>query len=117
QSIYAWRGARPENLSLLKQDFPNLHIVKLEQNYRSTARILRAANKLISNNPHEFEKTLWSELGLGQSLLLVKCKNEEVEAERVATDILTQRIRRQCKFRDFAVLYRGNHQARLIEIK
>jgi ATP-dependent DNA helicase Rep len=85
QSIYSWRGARPENLFLLKQDFPNLHVVKLEQNYRSTTRILRAANKLISNNPHEFEKTLWSELGQGQPLLLVKCKNEEAEAERVAT--------------------------------
>ena len=117
QSIYAWRGARPENLSLLKEDFPNLHVIKLEQNYRSTGRILRAANTLISNNPHEFEKTLWSELGLGQELTVVKCKNEEAEAERVATEILTQRIHKQCKFRDFAVLYRGNHQARLLEMK
>ncbi len=117
QSIYAWRGARPENLSLLKQDFPNLHVIKLEQNYRSTTRILGAANKLISHNPHEFEKTLWSELGQGELLSLIRCKNEEVEAERIATEILTQRIRRNCKFRDFAVLYRGNHQARLLELK
>jgi len=117
QSIYAWRGARPENLSLLKQDFPNLEVVKLEQNYRSTARILKVANTLIQNNPHEFEKTLWSDLGMGDPLRLIRCGSEDSEAERVATEILTQRLRRQCKFRDFAVLYRGNHQARLIELK
>lgn len=117
QSIYAWRGARPENLSLLKEDFPSLHVIKLEQNYRSTARILKVANTVISNNPHEFDKTLWSDLGLGEMLRLIRCTNEETEAERVATEILTHKIRRQCKFRDFAVLYRGNHQARLIELK
>lgn len=117
QSIYAWRGARPENLALLKQDFPNLHVIKLEQNYRSTARILKVANTLIANNPHEFDKTLWSDLGMGEPLRLIRCSNEESEAERVATEILTQKLRRQAKFRDFAVLYRGNHQARLIELK
>ncbi len=117
QSIYAWRGARPENLSLLKQDFPNLHVIKLEQNYRSTARILKVANELIANNPHDFDKTLWSDFGLGEHIRLIKCKTEDSEAERVATEILTQHIKRQSKFRDFAVLYRGNHQAKLIELK
>ncbi|VUD58649.1 ATP-dependent DNA helicase Rep [Thalassocella blandensis] len=117
QSIYAWRGARPENLSLLKQDFPSLHVIKLEQNYRSTSRILKVANTLIANNPHEFDKTLWSEMGLGEPIRLINCKTEDSEAERVATEILTQRIRRQCRFRDFAILYRGNHQARLLELK
>jgi len=117
QSIYSWRGARPENLSLLKEDFPSLHVIKLEQNYRSTARILKVANHLIAHNPHEFNKTLWSDFGLGEHIHLINCKTEETEAERVATEILTQRIRRQCKFRDFAVLYRGNHQAKLIELK
>ncbi len=117
QSIYAWRGARPENLSLLKEDFPSLHIIKLEQNYRSTARILKVANTLIANNPHDFQKTLWSDFGLGDHIRLVQCKTEDSEAERVAAEILTQHIKRQCKFRDFAVLYRGNHQAKLIELK
>lgn len=117
QSIYAWRGARPENLSLLKQDFPSLHVIKLEQNYRSTSRILKVANTLIANNPHEFDKTLWSEMGMGEPIRLINCKTEDSEAERVATEILTQRMKRQCQFRDFAVLYRGNHQARLIELK
>ena len=117
QSIYSWRGARPENLSLLKQDFPNLHVVKLEQNYRSTTRILKTANALIANNPHEFEKSLWSDKGTGEAIRVVRCKSEEGEAERIAAEILTQKIRRNARFRDFAVLYRSNHQARLLELK
>ena len=117
QSIYAWRGARPENMSLLKQDYPSLRVIKLEQNYRSTSRILRVANHLIANNPHEFDKALWSEMGLGDPIRVIRCKNEEAEAERIATEIITQRLQKQYKFRDFAVLYRGNHQARLLEMK
>ncbi len=117
QSIYAWRGARPENLIQLKQDYPQLKVIKLEQNYRSTSRILRVANHLIANNPHEFDKALWSEMGLGDHIRIVRCANEDAEAERVATEILTQRMRKQNKFRDYAVLYRGNHQSRLLEMK
>jgi ATP-dependent DNA helicase Rep len=117
QSIYAWRGARPENLLQLKQDYPQLKLIKLEQNYRSTSRILRVANHLIANNPHEFNKALWSEMGLGDLIRVLRCSNEDVEAERVATEILTQRMRKQNKFRDYAVLYRGNHQSRLLEMK
>ena len=117
QSIYAWRGARPENMSLLKQDFPSLKVIKLEQNYRSTSRILRVANHLIANNPHDFDKALWSEMGLGDPIRVVRCPNEDAEAERIATEIITQRLRQQNKFRDYAILYRGNHQARLLELK
>jgi len=117
QSIYAWRGARPENLALLKADFPNLKVIKLEQNYRSTSRILRVANHLIAHNPHDFDKALWSEMGLGDPIRVLRCTNEDTEAERVATEILTSRLRYQRHFRDYAVLYRGNHQARLLEIK
>ncbi len=117
QSIYAWRGARPENLSLLKEDFPNLHVIKLEQNYRSTARILKVANEVISHNPHEFDKKLWSDFGVGEHIRILRCPTEDAEAERVANEILNQRLRRQAEFRDFAVLYRGNHQSRLLELK
>ncbi|WP_370583977.1 DNA helicase Rep [Motiliproteus sp. SC1-56] len=117
QSIYAWRGARPENLSLLKQDFPSLKVVMLEQNYRSTSRILKAANVLISNNPHEFVKTLWSEMGMGEPLRVVMTRSEDAEADRIATDIIEQRLKRRNSFKDYAILYRGNHQARLIEMK
>ncbi|WP_237060262.1 DNA helicase Rep [Microbulbifer sediminum] len=117
QSIYAWRGARPENMSQLKVDFPNLRLIKLEQNYRSTSRILKVANHLIAHNPHEFDKALWSDRGLGEEIRVVKVGNENEEAERVANEIFLQKSRRGCGFKDFAVLYRGNHQARLIEMK
>src|SRR5690606_3482454 len=83
----------------------------------STSRILRVANHLIAHNPHEFEKALWSEMGLGDTIRIVKCANEDAEAERVATEILTHRMRFQTKWSDYAILYRGNHQARLLEIK
>ena len=117
QSIYAWRGARPENMSQLKQDYPNLRLIKLEQNYRSTSRILKVANHLIAHNPHEFDKALWSDKGLGDEIRVLKVANENEEAERVANEIFLQKARRGAKFMDFAVLYRGNHQARLIEMK
>ncbi|WP_336367455.1 DNA helicase Rep [Marinobacter sp. C2H3] len=117
QSIYAWRGARPENLVQLKSDFPSLKIVKLEQNYRSTSRILRCANQVIANNPHVFEKALWSEHAVGDELRILRCRNEDAEAERVATEILDRKLKKGLGFRDFAVLYRGNHQSRLLEMK
>ncbi|WP_145184278.1 MULTISPECIES: DNA helicase Rep [unclassified Pseudomonas] len=117
QSIYAWRGARPENLMLLKEDYPSLKIVMLEQNYRSTSRILRCANVLIANNPHAFEKQLWSEMGVGDEIRVIRCKNEDAEAERVAMEILTLHLRTDRPYSDFAILYRGNYQAKLIELK
>ena len=117
QSIYAWRGARPENLVTLGEDFPRLNVIKLEQNYRSTGTILRAANTLIANNPHVYEKALWSELGPGEAIRVVVNRHEEAEADRVASEILTRRIKERAEWRDFAVLYRGNFQARLLELK
>lgn len=117
QSIYAWRGARPENLEQLQKDFPSLKVVKLEQNYRSTQRILKAANTLIANNPHVFDKSLWSEMAFGEELKVIHNRNEEAECERIATDILDRHLRGGIPFKDFAVLYRGNHQARLLELK
>jgi ATP-dependent DNA helicase Rep len=117
QSIYSWRGARPENLAQLQVDYPGLKLVKLEQNYRSTSRILRNANILIDNNPHIYDKKLWSELGEGALIRVIRNKNEEVEAERVVTEIIDQRLKQGSKFKDYAILYRGNHQARLLELK
>ena len=117
QSIYAWRGARPENLMQLQEDFPTLNIIKLEQNYRSTGRILKAANTLIDNNPHLIKKALWSELGPGDPLRFISSENEELECERVVNEIIDMRLKRRCKYSDFAVLYRGNYQAKLVEIK
>lgn len=115
QSIYAWRGAKPENLAQLQKDYPQLKIVKLEQNYRSTSRILHAANQLIANNPHLFEKKLWSELGYGESLRVLSCKDENDEAEQVVTDLISHKMRARTQYGDYAILYRGNHQSRVFE--
>ena len=115
QSVYAWRGARPENIIQLNQDYPHIKLIKLEQNYRSSQRILRAANQLISNNPHLFEKKLWSALGLGEQLKVITCKNETDEAERVASEIISHRFRHNLQYQDYAILYRSNHQARILE--
>ncbi|MET0378683.1 MAG: DNA helicase Rep [Spongiibacteraceae bacterium] len=117
QSIYAWRGARPENLIQLQTDYPHLKVVKLEQNYRSTGRILRAANTVIANNGHVFEKKLWSEYGPGDPLRILRCSNEEAECDRIVAEILDLQLRRKAHYKDFAILYRGNHQSRLLEIK
>jgi len=115
QSIYAWRGAQPENLALLQQDFPNLKLIKLEQNYRSTGRILKAANQLIANNPHVFQKALWCELGYGDPLQVIETRSDEHEAEVVVSEILSHKFKQRTDYRDYAILYRGNHQARLFE--
>ncbi len=115
QSIYAWRGAEPQNMMRLNQDFPNLHVIKLEQNYRSSQRILHCANILIENNEHIFDKKLFSVLGEGEKLQVITAKNEEHEAQRIAGEILTQHMLYQMPYKRFAVLYRGNHQSRLLE--
>ncbi|BBI71088.2 hypothetical protein HAALTHF_10010n [Vreelandella aquamarina] len=94
-----------------------MKVIKLEQNYRSTGTILRAANTLIANNPHVYDKTLWSEMGDGAPIRVVVNRHEEAEAERVASEMLTRRIKEKAEWRDFAVLYRGNFQARLLELK
>ncbi|MDO5102644.1 MAG: exodeoxyribonuclease V subunit gamma [Lautropia sp.] len=115
QSIYGWRGATLENLKRLGKDFPNLTVIKLEQNYRSTRAILDAANTLIAKNPKLYAKTLWSSLGLGDPLKVIACDDDEDEAEKIVMRIKTARFERQLNWSDFAILYRGNHQARIIE--
>ena len=115
QSIYAWRGARPENLAALKADFPQLTVIKLEQNYRSTGCILKAANRLIGHNPHLFPKRLWSELGFGEPIRVLVARDEEHEAERVVSHLLHHRFQHRTRHRDYAILYRGNHQSRVFE--
>jgi len=116
QSIYAFRGAKAENLIALKDDFPSLKVISLEQNYRSTTRILRAANAVISNNPHVFEKRLWSALGEGEPILLMRCRDPEHEAEVVVTEILRRQFVKKQSLKSFAILFRGNYQARPLEL-
>lgn len=115
QSIYSWRGAKPQNLVLLGEDFPSLRLIKLEQNYRSTSRILRAANVLIANNPHVYDKSLFSEIPDGEKLKVLLAKNEDHEAERVTGELIAHKFLNRTEYKDYAVLYRGNHQSRLIE--
>ncbi len=115
QSIYSWRGARPQNLVLLGKDFPDLKLIKLEQNYRSSRRILKSANILIANNPHVYDKSLFSELGYGEPLRVLLAANEEQEAERVVAEIVRHKFTGKTRYGDYAILYRGNHQSRLLE--
>ena len=115
QSIYAWRGAQPENLAQLQKDYARLQVIKLEQNYRSTGRILKVANHLIANNPHAFEKQLWSELGYGDPLRVLSHKNDQVEAQQVVSEIVHHKFKTGSRYQDYAILYRGNHQSRLFE--
>ncbi|TJZ63656.1 UvrD-helicase domain-containing protein [Chitiniphilus eburneus] len=115
QSIYAWRGANVENLRLLQTDFPRLKVIKLEQNYRSVARILKCANAVIANNPKLFEKTLWSDLGVGDPIQIIEAKNEEHEAELVCMKLQAHKFEAGTGFNDYAILYRSNFQARIIE--
>ncbi|EPW3171825.1 DNA helicase Rep [Providencia stuartii] len=115
QSIYSWRGARPQNLVLLSQDFPKLNVIKLEQNYRSSERILKAANILIANNPHVFEKKLFSTLGYGAPLKVITANNEDHEAERVIGELIAHHFINKTQYKDYAILYRGNHQSRIFE--
>ncbi len=115
QAIYGWRGADVENLRQLTEDFSKLKIIKLEQNYRSTVRILRAANTVIANNPKLFEKKLWSELGTGDMIQVSAQQSEEAEAISVLMKLQAHKFEHRTKFLDYAILYRGNHQARVFE--
>ena len=115
QSIYAWRGANPDNLLALGNDYPALRIVKLEQNYRCSNRVLRAANALIAHNPHEHPKTLWSDAADGERIRVWECKNAEHEAEKVAAEIQFVAQKHAAPWSEFCILFRGNHQSRALE--
>jgi ATP-dependent DNA helicase Rep len=115
QAIYAWRGADVANLHALTVDFPALKVIKLEQNYRSTVRVLKAANNLIAHNRKLFDKRLWSELGLGDAIEVLAARDEEHEAESIVMKIAAHKFHRGARYADYAVLYRGNHQARPFE--
>ena len=115
QAIYGWRGADIENLRSLPRDYPALKVIKLEQNYRSTVRILKAANAVISHNEKLFDKKLWSDLGHGEPISVTVCKDSDKEAEQVVMKLQAHRFEHRTKFSDYAILYRGNFQARALE--
>jgi ATP-dependent DNA helicase Rep len=115
QSIYAWRGANPDNLLQLGKDYPALQIVKLEQNYRCSNRVLRTANALIAHNPHEYPKTLWSDQADGERIRVWECRDGAHEAEKVAGELHFLAAAKQAPWSDFCILFRGNHQSRALE--
>ena len=115
QSIYAWRGANPDNLMQMARDYPALQVIKLEQNYRCSNRVLRAANTLIANNPHEHPKKLWSDQPDGDRIRVWECRDNEHEAEKVAAEISYLHTARDAPWSDFCILFRGNHQSRPLE--
>lgn len=115
QAIYAWRGAKAENIQTLKDDYPSLNIVKLEQNYRSMGNILNAANALIAYNPHLVNKNLWSDKSSGEKIRVIEIDSEPDEIQFVLEDILNHQASTQSKFGEYAILYRMNHQSRSFE--
>ena len=115
QSIYGWRGAEISNILEFERHFPDPKIVKLEQNYRSTNAILGAANSIIRHNPRRRPKSLWSENGDGQPIRVVEVPNDREEANYVVGEIQKLQLAEQCRWTEFAVIFRMNAQSRLIE--
>ncbi|MCH2220368.1 MAG: UvrD-helicase domain-containing protein, partial [Dechloromonas sp.] len=115
QAIYGWRGADIDNLRKLPAEFPALKVIKLEQNYRSTVRILKAANNVIANNEKLFDKKLWSEHGHGEQIAVTAYRDNDAEAEGVVMKLQAHRFEQRSQFKDYAILYRSNHQARIFE--
>ena len=115
QAIYGWRGASLDNLAQLPKDYPALRVIKLEQNYRSTVRILRSANSLIAGNPKLFDKKLWSDHGHGDPIRVAPAADDEAEAESVIRRLMAHRFEHRGHYGDYAILYRGNHQAKPFE--
>lgn len=114
QSIYAFRGARVDNMTDFVNEYDVKHVVKLEQNYRSTSHILNAANAVIANNRDRLGKNLWTSAGEGSLIGLYECMSANEEARSLTQEILSRR-RLGARFSDFAVLYRNNAQSRIIE--
>ncbi|MFA6014776.1 MAG: UvrD-helicase domain-containing protein [Gallionellaceae bacterium] len=115
QAIYAWRGANTANLLNLQKDYPNLRVIKLEQNYRSSQRILHSANQVIKNNTKLFEKKLWSDHGLGDQVRVFAARDDDNEAESVILRLLAHKFEHRTRFSDYAILYRSNHLSRVFE--
>ncbi|OGS80327.1 MAG: ATP-dependent DNA helicase Rep [Gallionellales bacterium GWA2_55_18] len=115
QAIYAWRGASIENLHNLRNDYTRLRVIKLEQNYRSSQRILKVANHLINHNTKVFEKRLWSDHGIGDPVRIYAARDDEHEAESVVMKLMAHKFEHRTKYSDYAILYRSNHLSRAFE--
>lgn len=114
QSIYGWRGAKIENIHNFQNDFSNVQLIKLEQNYRSTSNILQAANAVIANNPHRLGKNLWTDGLEGEKISLYAGFNEQDEARFIAERI-SHHFEENSAYKEQAILYRSNAQSRVLE--
>ena len=115
QSIYGWRGAEIKNMLNFEKDFPKAKIFRLEQNYRSTGIILKAADSVIKNNSNQIQKTLWTENNDGEEISILKCTDEKDEAFKIAKQIKKEITERKLSLNDIAILYRMNSQSRALE--
>ena len=115
QSIYAFRGANIQNIFNFRRDYPNLHLYKLEQNYRSTKMIVDAANSVIKKNVEQIEKEVWTDNAVGNRLRLLRAADERDEGRQVAESIQHARADEGLEYKSFAILYRTNVQSRAIE--
>ncbi|OGL45773.1 MAG: hypothetical protein A2161_14995 [Candidatus Schekmanbacteria bacterium RBG_13_48_7] len=115
QSIYGWRGAQPDNLFKFEKDFPGTQVIILDQNYRSTNTILKAANAVIAKNQKRNPKNLWSEKSSGEKIRIFECEDEIKEAECMVDNILQKKILKKLQSSNFAIFYRTNYQSRIIE--
>lgn len=113
QSVYSFRLADISNILNFQKDYPDARVIKLEQNYRSTQMILDAANAVISRNPNQIKKRLWTENGRGEPVRICRCPSDRHEAAWVMSEILF--LRQRYRFSDIAILYRTNHQSRVVE--
>ncbi len=115
QSIYSFRGADIGNILSFQRDYPDASVIRLEQNYRSTQKILRLADAIISNNSSQLDKTLWTENGEGSDIVLMESLSERDEAQKIASRVRDFKVREGLHYHQFAVLYRTNYQSRSIE--
>ena len=115
QSIYGWRGAEVKNILDFERNYPDVKFIRLEQNYRSTQKILTAANQVISENTQRMPKKLWSEKHVGEKLDWLLADSEEEELEAVTRKIRTKIMQQGRRYLDYSILYRSNFQSRLVE--
>ena len=115
QSIYAFRGAKIENILNFKKDYPECKVFRLEKNYRSTANIVNAANSLIAKNENRIPKNCVAVGETGEKIRILKNYSEQEEALRIASEIVARMQEDRCKYQDFAILYRTNSQSRALE--
>ncbi len=115
QSIYSWRGAELQNILDFQSDYPDCKVFRLEQNYRSTGKILKAANSLIVHNKRKLDKELWTENLDGDNLTVIEAESDRDEGYKIVQKIRNESVKEKLQLKDFVVLFRTNYQSRALE--